>query len=149
MTPLQMLEKTEARAMDTHFYAIGLIEHKSEVFNSLSLEPCCYKKIALDILLLILVVHCWPLYFLYARCRCMQLTHIPPVLNDYYFSDIFKCIFMNEKLCISIRNSLKFVPTGPNDCTSVLVQVMAWRQTGDKPLSEPIMTQFNDVYMPQ
>ena len=24
---------------------------------------------------------------------------------------------------------------------------MAWRQTGDKPLSEPMMTQFNDAYM--
>ena len=24
---------------------------------------------------------------------------------------------------------------------------MAWRQTGDKPLSEPIMTQFDDAYM--
>ena len=28
-----------------------------------------------------------------------------------------------------------------------LVQIMAWRRTGDKPLSEPMMTQFNDAYM--
>ena len=24
---------------------------------------------------------------------------------------------------------------------------MAWRRTGDKPLSEPLMTQFNDAYV--
>ena len=28
-----------------------------------------------------------------------------------------------------------------------LVHVMAWRRTGDKPLSEPLMTQFNDAYV--
>ena len=28
------------------------------------------------------------------------------------------------------------------DNKSVLVQVMAWRQTGDKPLPEPMLTQF-------
>ena len=25
--------------------------------------------------------------------------------------------------------------------------MMAWHQTGDKPLSEPMMIQFNDAYM--
>ena len=60
--------------------------------------------------------------------------------------DIFKCIFMNEMLCISIRISLKFVPKGPIDNKSALIQVMAWRQTGDKPLPEPMLTQFTDAY---
>ena len=43
--------------------------------------------------------------------------------------------------------SLKFVPKGPINNIPALVQIMAWRQTGDKPLSEPMMTQFNDTYM--
>ena len=43
-----------------------------------------------------------------------------------------------KKICILIRNSLKLVPTGPIDNKSVLVQVMAWRRTGDKLLHEPI-----------
>ena len=30
---------------------------------------------------------------------------------------------------------------------STMVQVMAWRQTGNKPLPEPIMTQFIDAYI--
>ena len=61
--------------------------------------------------------------------------------------DIFKCIFLNENNRILIRISLKFVPRSPVDNKLALVQVMAWRQTGDKPLHEPTMTQFADAYM--
>ena len=57
-------------------------------------------------------------------------------------NDISKCIFMNEKFYISIRISLKFVPKGTIDNKIALVQVMAWRRTGDKPLSETMLTQF-------
>ena len=60
---------------------------------------------------------------------------------------IFKCIFINEKFCISIQISLKFVPRGPVDNRPALVQVMAWRQTGDKPLSESTVIKFTDAYM--
>ena len=42
---------------------------------------------------------------------------------------------------------LKFVPKGLIDNMSSLVQVMAWRLTGDKPLPEPMMTQFTDAYI--
>ena len=49
---------------------------------------------------------------------------------------------MNEKFCISIRISLKFVSRGLIDNKPALVQVMAWRQTGDKPLPEPMLTQL-------
>ena len=59
--------------------------------------------------------------------------------------DIFKCIFMNEKVCILIRISLKIVPKGPIDNKSALVQVMVWRLRGDKPLHEPMMTHFTDA----
>ena len=52
---------------------------------------------------------------------------------------------MNEKFCILI--SLKFVPMGPIDNESVLVQVMAWHLTGNKPLSEPMRTQSTDTNM--
>ena len=40
-----------------------------------------------------------------------------------------------------------FVPKGPIDNKSVLVQVMAWRRRGDKPLPEPMLAQFPDAYM--
>ena len=53
--------------------------------------------------------------------------------------DIFKWIFLYENVWISINISLKFVPKGPINNIPPLVQIMAWRRTGDKPLSEPIM----------
>ena len=61
--------------------------------------------------------------------------------------NIFKCIFMNENDRISIHISLNFVPMSPIDNKPTLVLVMAWRRTGDKPLSEPMLTRFNDAYM--
>ena len=60
--------------------------------------------------------------------------------------DIFKRIFLNENDRILIQISLKFVPRSPFDNKSTLVQVMVWRRTGDKPLPEPMMTQFADIY---
>ena len=61
-----------------------------------------------------------------------------PRQNGRHFADdTFKSIFLNEKDGISIKNSLKFVPKGPINNIPVLVQVMAWRRPGDKPLSEP------------
>ena len=42
---------------------------------------------------------------------------------------------------------MKFVPKGPNDNKAALDQVMAWQQTGNKPLPEPVLTQFTDAYM--
>ena len=61
--------------------------------------------------------------------------------------DNFKCIFFIENDRIPIRISLKFVPRSLIDNKPALVQVMAWRQTGDKPLPEPMITQFTDAYM--
>ena len=60
--------------------------------------------------------------------------------NDRYFPDgIFKRIFLNGNVLISIKISLKFVPMGPINNIPALVQIMAWRRPGDKPLSEPMM----------
>ena len=60
-----------------------------------------------------------------------------PRQNGRHFpDDIFKCIFLNENAWISITISLKFVPKGPINNIPALVQIMAWRRSGDKPLSE-------------
>ena len=58
-----------------------------------------------------------------------------------------KCIFFNANERISIRISLKFVPRSPNDNKPALIQVMAWRRTGDKLLPELMLTQITDAYM--
>ena len=63
-----------------------------------------------------------------------------PRQNGRHFTDdIFKWIFANENVSITIKISLKFVPKGSINNIRALVQIMAWRQPGDKPLSEPMM----------
>ena len=60
--------------------------------------------------------------------------------NEQHFADdIFKRIFFNENVWISLKISLKFVPKGPIINIPTLVQIMSWRRSGDKPLSEPMM----------
>ena len=53
--------------------------------------------------------------------------------------DILKFIFLCKNPCIFIQISLKFARSGPMDNKPALVQIMAWHQTGNKPLSETIM----------
>ena len=60
--------------------------------------------------------------------HALNFTHLPldemaAILAD----DIFKCIFFNEKFCILIKISVKFVPKGPIDNNPALVQILAWR----------------------
>ena len=63
-----------------------------------------------------------------------------PRQNGRHFADdIFKCIFFNENVWILIKISLKFVPKGPINNIPALVQIMAGRCSGYKPLSEPMM----------
>ena len=57
----------------------------------------------------------------------------------HFADDIFKWIFFNENGCILMKFSLKYVRKGPIDNNRALVQIMAWRRSGDKPLSEPMM----------
>ena len=71
------------------------------------------------------------------------LNTLRPRQNGRHFADdIFKCIFLNENISVSIKILLKFVPKGPINNISPLVQIMAWRRTGDKPLSEPVMVRL-------
>ena len=71
---------------------------------------------------------------------CQAIITLRPRQNGRHFADdTFKCIFLNENVRISIKISLKFVPKVPIDNIPALVQIMAWRRPGDKPLSEPMM----------
>ena len=61
-------------------------------------------------------------------------------MDAYYFADnIFKCIFLNENVWFTIEISVKFVPKGPIKNIPALVQIMAWRRPGHKPLSDPML----------
>ena len=54
-------------------------------------------------------------------------------------NNIFKCIYLNENDRIPIQIPLKFVLSSPIGNKLALVQVMAWRRSGNKPLSESMM----------
>ena len=76
------------------------------------------------------------------------LTHLPLDKMATILADgIFKCIFWNQNKIITLQISLKYVPWSPIDNKPALVQVMAWRKAGDKPLHEPMRTKFTDSYM--
>ena len=71
----------------------------------------------------------------------------PPWQNGRHFADdMFKRKFLNENIWIANKISLKYVPYGLIDM-SALVQIMAWRRPGDKPLSKAMLIQFTDAHM--
>ena len=73
----------------------------------------------------------------------LKFNTLRPRQNGRHFpDDIFKWIFLNENVWITINISLKLVLRGPIKNIPTLVQVMAWRRPGDKPLSEPMMVRL-------
>ena len=58
-------------------------------------------------------------------------------ISQTTFSNVYSSMKMFEFR--SKFHWLKFVPKGPINNIPALVQIMAWRRSGDKPLSEPIM----------
>ena len=77
----------------------------------------------------------------------MRGTQKPQLVNTlrlrqngrHFADDTFNLIFVNENVSISIKIALKFVPKGLIYNISALVQVMALRRPGDKPLFESMM----------
>ena len=90
-------------------------------------------------------------YFKFMDLNCVSLLMINwSSLWQYgrhFADDIFKSIFVNDNFFIVINILLKFAPKGPIDNNSALVQTMAWRRIGDKPLSEPVLIRFTDAYV--
>ena len=77
---------------------------------------------------------------LFALASDIHVNSLRPRRNGRYNADdIFKCIFLKENVWIPTKISLKFVPKGPINNIPALVQIMAWRRPGDKPLSEPML----------
>ena len=69
--------------------------------------------------------HCW---YIEAETKYRQIA-----------DDIFKCISLNENVRVSVKISLQVVPTVSINNIPALVQIMAWRRSGDKALSESMM----------
>ena len=74
------------------------------------------------------------------RWACIFNTLRPRQNERHFADDIFKYIFVNENVWIPVKISLKYVPKGPINNIPALVEITAWRRSGDKPLSEPMMS---------
>ena len=113
----------------------------------------CFTYI-LIVLLIIFCIHHFPCASPYlsneCRTRFLYIQHRKlggdlvntsrPRQNDRLFADdIFKRIFLNENIRISIQISLMFILNGPIYNIPALVQIMAWCRPGDKTLSEPML----------
>ena len=107
---------------------------QSQIFNSLGPGDAYMHQ----------SLHCWlPESTIPLSGPIRQINILRPRQNGCHFpDDIFKWIFLNENVWISINISLKFVPRGPINNIPTLVQVMAWCRPGDKPLSEPMMVRL-------
>ena len=80
---------------------------------------------------------CWKTLLFRNVLVDLGLNTLGPRQNGRHFADdTFKCI---ENVWIPINLSLKLVPKGPINNIPALVQIMAWRRAGDKPLSEPMV----------
>ena len=83
---------------------------------------------------------CYHQFAQITRFLFSPFNSLRPRQNGRRFADdLFKCIFLNENVRISIKISLKFVPKDPIDNISALVLIMAWHRPGDKLLSEPML----------
>ena len=81
-------------------------------------------------------------------CHATPFNTSRPEQNGRHFADdTFKYTYRAANICVLIDISLKCVPEGPIYKMSAVVQVMACRRSGDKPLLEPMMIRFADVYI--
>ena len=84
----------------------------------------------------------FPIFHIPRRVQCAHaaINSLRPRQNGRYNADdTFKCIFLNENVWIPTKIPLKFVSKGPINNIPALVQIMAWRRPGGKPLSELMM----------
>ena len=83
---------------------------------------------------------CYIFFVVVVYDSLFSFNTLKPWQNGRRFADdMFKCIFLNENVWIPIEMSLTFVPKGPINNIPALIQIMAWRRPGDKPLSEAMM----------
>ena len=88
----------------------------------------------------------WKIWHKYSPWHSVN-TLRPRKCGRQFPDDIFSCIFLNENEWHSIyKISLKFVPKVPINNIPALVQIMAWRQPGDKPLSEQWRLFYRHIY---
>ena len=116
----------------------------NNIFHHWLIETCWNHKLGLDwnnIIHLGILTCYWLIHVLsYHLGKRAAFNTLRPRQDGRHFADdIFKYVFLIEYVWISIKISLKFVPMGPINNIPAMVQIMAWRRPGNKPLSEPMV----------
>ena len=87
------------------------------------------------------------LFLVCLRLNKRLINSLRPRQDGRHFADdIFMCIFFNENCCILIKFSLKYVRKGPIDSNPALVEIMAWRRSGDKPYINQWWLVYRRIY---
>ena len=86
---------------------------------------------------------CGDIGFIYQSGNTRLCYHMEMTKRRRHFTDvIFKNIFLNKNVWISLNISQKFASKVRINNIPALVQIMVWRRLGDKPLSEPVMVRL-------
>ena len=131
--------------MDTIRNTVTWLNHCS-VMTFLCLSHCVYithVSICMHVYLCVYIWHIDIIFNIATYMHSRTFNTLRPGQNDHHFADDnFKRIFLNENARISIKISLKCVSDGPISNIPALVQIMAWRRSDDKPLSEIMMVRL-------
>ena len=85
----------------------------------------------------------WSTFGILSLYAIFSFNSLRPSLSRRPFADdIFKCIFFNKNVWITINISLKCVPKGLINNIPALVHILACHRSGGKPLSEPMMVRL-------
>ena len=96
------------------------------------------------------LTHQWINYYTITGLICTRFNTLKPRQNGAHFTDdmfMFKHVPVDENFWCLNKISLQYVPWGLIDYMAALVQIMAWRRSGDNPLSEPVVVCSTDAYM--
>ena len=108
------------------------------IYRLCPIEAPGAKMLSMALLFHAISVRHWDAYGVFSPHDCFN--SLRPRQNDRHFpDDTFRRIFLNENLWTLLKISLKIFPKVRINNIPALVQIMAWRRPGDKPLSEPMM----------
>ena len=78
-------------------------------------------------------------YAIYKGFQCLVNVTLYSYCGHHFTEDIVRSIFNNEKHCVLIKTSIKFVPKNSFNNDPALVYIMTPHQTGTSLLSEVMM----------
>ena len=74
-------------------------------------------------------------------------TFRPRHSGRHFADDVFKCIFLKKMLEFRLKIQWRLFPRIQITTNLALVRIMAWRRSGDRSLSEPMMCYLTGAYM--